>query len=204
MSENLYSMIYDNVMRLLVQHKITPDCLQDEITKQKTNFGEYYPDEVIDTEALLRRILSDFGVFEGNAKILEDNRDHKEWLADERSSITWNFWNRYRKYLEVDEKLPPAVVESIDDTTEEILKRLESPKRKGSWDRRGMVVGNVQSGKTSNYTGLIAKSVDAGYKIVIILAGLNNDLRSQTQKRIDKGFLGRDTRKKESTSSNVC
>lgn len=206
MSENLYSMIYDNVMKLLVQHKITPDGLQDEITRQMTNFGRYYPDEEIDTEALLRKVLSDFGVFEGNAKILEDNRDHKEWLADERSSINWNFWNRYRKYLEVDEKLPPAVVESIDDTTEEILKRLESPKRKGSWDRRGMVVGNVQSGKTSNYTGLIAKAVDAGYKIVIILAGLNNDLRSQTQKRIDKGFLGRDTRKKESynqTSSKI-
>ena len=69
-----------------------------------------------------------------------------------------------------------------------------------------MVVGNVQSGKTSNYTGLISKAVDAGYKIVIILAGLNNDLRSQTQKRIDKGFIGRDTRKKESydqTSSKI-
>lgn len=206
MGENLYSTIYDNVMKLLVQHRITPDGLEDEIAKMKTMFGPYYQDEEIDTEVLLRNILFDYGVFEGNAKILEDNRDHKEWLADERSSITWNFWNRYKKYLEVDEKLPPAVVESIDDTTEEILKRLESPKRKGSWDRRGMVVGNVQSGKTSNYTGLIAKAVDAGYKIVIILAGLNNDLRSQTQKRIDKGFLGRDTRKKESydqTSSKI-
>ena len=59
--------------------------------------------------------------------------------------------------------------------------------RKGNWDRRGMVVGSVQSGKTSNYTGLICKAVDAGYKIIIILAGLNNDLRSQTQRRIDKG-----------------
>lgn len=140
------------------------------------------------------------------AKILEDNRDHEEWLADARSSIEWNFWNRYKKYLEVDEKLPPLVVKNIDETTEEILKRLESPARKGAWDRRGMVVGNVQSGKTSNYTGLISKAVDAGYKIVIVLAGLNNDLRSQTQKRIDKGFLGRDTKKRDSydqTSSKI-
>lgn len=206
LGENLYSTIYDNVMKLLVQHRITPDELESEIKKMAMMFASYYPNEELDQEALLRQVVFDFGVFEGAVKVLEDNRDHKEWLADERATIQWNFWNRYKKYLEVDEKLPPAVVTSIDETTDEVLKRLESPRRTGSWDRRGMVVGNVQSGKTSNYTGLITKAVDAGYKIVIILAGLNNDLRSQTQKRIDKGFIGRDTRKKESydqTSSKI-
>lgn len=206
MGENLFATIYDNVMKLLVQHRITPDGLEAEISKMKMMFGPYYPDDDLDQEELLRQILFDYGVFEGTAKVLEDNRDHREWLADERASIKWNFWSRYKKYLEVEEKLPPAVVTSIDETTEEVLKRLESPRRTGSWDRRGMVVGNVQSGKTSNYTGLISKAVDAGYKIVIVLAGLNNDLRSQTQKRIDKGFIGRDTKKKESydqTSSKI-
>lgn len=206
MGENLGAAIYDNVMKLLVQHRITPDGLEAEISKMQMMFEAYYPDDNLDREELLRQILFDFGVFEGTAKILEDNRDHKEWFADERASIKWNFWSRYRKYLEIDEKLPPAAVTSIDETTEEVLKRLESPRRVGSWDRRGMVVGNVQSGKTSNYTGLISKAVDAGYKIVIVLAGLNNDLRSQTQKRIDKGFIGRDTKKKESydqTSSKI-
>ena len=194
------------MMKLLVQHRITPDELETEIAKMANMFAVYYPNETLDQEALLRQVLFDYGVFEGNAKVLEDNRDHKEWLPEERAAIKWNFWSRYKKYLEVDEKLPPAVVTSIDETTDEVLKRLESPRRTGSWDRRGMVVGNVQSGKTSNYTGLIAKAVDAGYKIVIVLAGLNNDLRSQTQKRIDKGFIGRDTRKKESynqTSSKI-
>ena len=206
LGKSLYSAIYDFVMNLLSQKKLTPDGLESEIQKVATMFAVYYPNEELDQEALLRQILYDYGIFEGTARVLEDNRDHKEWLADERASIKWNFWNRYRKYLEVDEKLPPAVVNSIDETTDEVLKRLESPRREGTWDRRGMVVGNVQSGKTSNYTGLIAKAVDAGYKIVIILAGLNNDLRSQTQKRIDKGFIGRDTRKKESydqTSSKI-
>lgn len=206
MGENLFAVIYDNVMKLLVQNRITPDGLEAEIAKMQIMFGPYYPDDNLDQEELLRQVLYDFGVFEGTAKVLEDNRDHQEWLADERASIKWNFWNRYKKYLEVEEKLPPAVVAGIDETTEEVLKRLESPRRAGSWDRRGMVVGNVQSGKTSNYTGLISKAVDAGYKIVIVLAGLNNDLRSQTQKRIDKGFIGRDTKKKESydqTSSKI-
>lgn len=206
LGESLYSVIYENVMKLLSQNKITPDGVEAQIQNLAMTFAPFYPNDELDQEALLRQILYDYGIFEGTARVLEDNRDHQEWLADERASIKWNFWNRYRKYLEVVEKMPPAVVASIDETTDEVLKRLESPRRKGAWDRRGMVVGNVQSGKTSNYTGLIAKAVDAGYKIVIILAGLNNDLRSQTQKRIDKGFIGRDTRKKESydqTSSKI-
>lgn len=206
MGESLFAAIYDNLLKLLVQHRITADSLEREIARMQMMLGPYYPDDNLDKEELLRQILFDFGIFEGTAKVLEDNRDHREWLADERASIKWSFWNRYKKYLEIAEKLPPAVVDGIDKTTEEVLKRLESPRRDGSWDRRGMVVGNVQSGKTSNYTGLISKAVDAGYKIVIILAGLNNDLRSQTQKRIDKGFIGRDTKKKESydqTSSRI-
>jgi hypothetical protein len=56
-----------------------------------------------------------------------------------------------------------------------------------------LVVGHVQSGKTANYTGLICKAADAGYKIIIVLAGLHNNLRSQTQMRLDEGFLGYET-----------
>src|SRR5262249_47711542 len=67
------------------------------------------------------------------------------------------------------------------------------PVRDGAWDRRGMVVGHVQSGKTSSYTGLICKAVDAGYKVVVVLAGIHNNLRSQTQMRLDEGFLGYET-----------
>ena len=71
---------------------------------------------------------------------------------------------------------------------------LEDPTRDGPWDRRGLVVGHVQSGKTGNYTGLICKAADAGYKIIIVLAGLHNNLRSQTQMRLDEGFLGYETK----------
>ena len=65
--------------------------------------------------------------------------------------------------------------------------------RQDTWDRRGLVAGEVQSGKTANYTGFICKAADAGYKIVIVLAGLHNNLRSQTQMRLDEGFLGYET-----------
>ena len=203
---SLTSQIYEIVMNLLVNKKANVLDVDSLIDKMYAQFKEFYDEDEFDKEALLRQIVFDYGVFDGESKILEDNRDHIEWLANERSEIQWTFWRRYKKYLEVIEKLPPAVVKEIDSTTDEILKRLESPRRSGSWDRRGMVVGNVQSGKTSNYIGLISKAVDAQYKIIIVLAGLNNDLRSQTQRRIDKGFLGRDTRKNDSydqTSSKI-
>ena len=71
MSENLFATIYDNVMKLLVQHRITPDGLEAEISKMKMMFGPYYPDDNLDQEELLRQILFDFGVFEGTAKAAE-------------------------------------------------------------------------------------------------------------------------------------
>jgi len=77
-----------------------------------------------------------------------------------------------------------------------VLKRLENPFRSGAWDRRGLVVGQVQSGKTSNYTGLICKAADAGYRLIVVLAGLHDSLRAQTQGRLDEGFLGFDTQQK--------
>ena len=57
-----------------------------------------------------------------------------------------------------------------------------------------MVVGEVQSGKTSNYIELACKAVDAGYRFVVVLTGSTNSLRAQTQLRFDEGFLGWDTR----------
>ena len=90
--------------------------------------------------------------------------------------------------------VPDRVVRSLDRFTDDILGRLEDPHREGPWDTRGMVVGSVQSGKTSNYTGLICKAADAGYNFIVVLAGLHNSLRSQTQARLDEGFLGLDSR----------
>ena len=72
-----------------------------------------------------------------------------------------------------------------------ILGLLQDPTSDGTWSRRGLVIGHVQSGKTSNYMGVIAKAADAGYKFIIVIAGIHNNLRKQTQQRIDEGFVGR-------------
>src|SRR5205823_2102859 len=86
--------------------------------------------------------------------------------------------------------LSRGAVDAIDDVTEKVLSRLEDPRRDGPWDRRGMIVGQVQSGKTGNFIGLICKAADAGYGIIVVLGGMHDNLRAQTQMRVEEGFLG--------------
>jgi len=147
----------------------------------------------VDKDQLQRDIESLLNVWAPDGTQLVDMKGHEPWLPDTRSKVNWDFWRRYELYLGEDKGIPPAVIARLDSLTDRVLGLLENPKRRGPWDRRGMVVGQVQSGKTANYTGLICKAVDAGYKLIIVLAGVHNSLRSQTQLRLDEGFLGRDT-----------
>jgi len=149
-----------------------------------------------EVESLIRNLQASYTVSVGIAGTLDDNRNHIEWLFDDREKIEWKAWERYRRYLQDIKGFPLPVISRLDEVTDQILMRLESPHRSGAWDRRGMVVGHVQSGKTANYTGLINKAVDAGYKIVVVLTGMDDALRSQTQVRLDEGVVGYDTRKR--------
>ena len=123
--------------------------------------------------------------------------DYKPWLAQRQGHIDWFYWNRYRKHL-LKKSIPPHVVTTLDRLTDKILDHLEDPLKEGAWARKGLVVGHVQSGKTANYTGLVCKAADAGYRVIIVLAGTLNSLRNQTQERIDADFLGWCTKEKKS------
>ena len=123
----------------------------------------------------------------GENATLSSGEDHVAWLDAERKK-GWTYWQRYSEYMEA--RIPWTALDALDVATDEVLSQLEDPTREGAWDRRGLVVGHVQSGNTGNYTGLICKAADAGYKIIIVLAGLHNNLRAQTQIRLDEGFLG--------------
>jgi hypothetical protein len=143
--------------------------------------------EAIETEVLRR-----LSVRIGAASVLDNPTDHEPWLGSlDRSG--WALWPRLRGYLRDRDGLPMSVLSEVDRSTDQVLERLESPARMGRWDRRGLVVGHVQSGKTTHYTALAAKAIDSGYRIVIILAGIHNSLRSQTHERIDRHLIGRDS-----------
>jgi hypothetical protein len=173
----------------------TEDDIRATVEKAVQAVRLFSSDGDVDPEQLVADLLHTFSISADRGTALDDFRDHKPWLPDKRASIAWRFWPRYMTYLERDFEMPPEVVNNLHHLTDMILERLEDPARQAPWDRRGMVVGSVQSGKTANYTGLVCKAIDSGYKLVIILAGIHSNLRSQTQVRIDEGVLGFDTKK---------
>ena len=144
----------------------------------------------LDMAAVTDELIQRFSLWIGRDTKLTDAVGHVRWLDASRKR-DWRYWQRYRLWL--DRKLSDRAVEALDESTDTVLGLLEDPDRAGIWDRRGLVVGHVQSGKTGHYTGLVCKAADAGYKVIIVLAGLHNNLRSQTQMRLDEGFLGYET-----------
>ena len=114
------------------------------------------------------------------------------WLENARSDWEPYYWRRYRQLL-ASHGFSGHVLATMDSVTDRILGLLENPAKVGKWDRRGMVMGHVQSGKTANYTGMVCKAADAGYKVIVIIAGIHNNLRNQTQRRIDEGLVGYDS-----------
>lgn len=168
---------------------ITPAIIADRmdmVLRMNPRWGEGLNREYV-TDELIRR----FSLWIGQDTMLKSDAGHEAWLVASRKR-EWRYWLRHTEWLE--RSLSPTAVEGLDQSTDTVLGLLEDPLRAGTWDRRGLVVGHVQSGKTGHYTGLICKAADAGYKIVIVLAGLHNNLRSQTQMRLDEGFLGYETK----------
>ena len=117
---------------------------------------------------------------------------HTPWLLGRKASINFHYWNRYELLL-AREGRGRMVVNALDGVTDDILDYAGDPEREGSWARRGLVMGDVQSGKTGAYTALICKAADAGYGLVILLTGGLENLRRQTQERLDLGFVGFDS-----------
>ena len=131
-------------------------------------------------------IQMDVGVF-----INDRNTSHKSWLPSRRADLDFFFWNRYKKYLEEIKHWNPRVTATLDKVSDEIVDLLGDPKSSEPFQRRGLVLGDVQSGKTANYTAISNKAADTGYRIIIVLAGMMENLRQQTQSRLDAEFSGR-------------
>lgn len=128
--------------------------------------------------------------------MLGEEAENATWWIDfkEKNAANLKYWNRYSKYLLTQKHWErSAIKKSIDNTTDMLLNAITDPMAKTGKEKRAMVVGYVQSGKTANYIGLINKALDAGYKYIIVLAGMHNNLRSQTQSRIDEEVLGYET-----------
>lgn len=118
-----------------------------------------------------------------------DAAHDEDWIH--KREIGTTYADAYSGYLRGEGWKPTVVNTLLNGDGAKILGLLQDPESEGTWSRRGLVIGHVQSGKTANYMGVIAKAADAGYKFIIVIAGIHNNLRKQTQQRIDEGFVGR-------------
>lgn len=114
-------------------------------------------------------------------------RDNTWWTGVEKQINYKYYWERYKSYIS--SYLPTDVVRAIDTDTDIVMNNIENPSVT-NFSRYGMVVGHVQSGKTGNYSGLVCKAADAGYKFIVVIAGGMNNLRNQTQERLNEAFVG--------------
>ncbi|WP_206602279.1 Z1 domain-containing protein [Chimaeribacter arupi] len=188
-------MIQQNVLQIvqvLLQQQekntITPSVIRQKIDQACVMVPEWQTQ--LDREAVVEELIRRYSIWMAEDTSLCNTEGHQPWFTAELKQ-DWRYWHRYRQWL--DKSLPWNVLDTLDRSTDHVLSLLEQPSREGNWDRRGLVVGHVQSGKTGHYNGLICKAADAGYKIIIVLAGLHNNLRAQTQMRLDEGFLGYET-----------
>lgn len=117
------------------------------------------------------------------------SREFKKWYGRVREEREPFYWKHYAGYL-ADQGWGEDSVAGLDLNTTRIVERLADPERAEAYQAKGLVVGYVQSGKTANFTGVAAKAIDAGYRLVIVLTGTTNLLRAQTQRRIDKELVG--------------
>lgn len=115
---------------------------------------------------------------------------HEPWYPQALQTRESVYWNDYETYLREIKRWPDEAIDALDQSTYEIMERLSDPTRSALKKTKGLVVGHVQSGKTASFTGLAAKAIDAGYRLVIVLTGTIEILRAQTQRRLDMELIG--------------
>lgn len=176
-------MLLGSLIKSRKVQSLTRDIIREQVSAAISLVGalDLNVDELTDQLALR------FDVFVQEAAILVEEDSHDRWV-NQGGDGHHRFWKRCETYLL--STLPEPVVRRIDEDTDRILGLLGNPAVSAPWDRRGLVVGDVQSGKTGNYAALACKAADAGYRIIIVLAGIHESLRMQTQIRMDEAFLG--------------
>lgn len=158
----------------------------DAATFLQRRTGLEYTEEIqMEACRLIHQWLGTVSVMPG---AIIDDGTVSEWV--DTVETDWFYWNRYKKMLLEGKHWSETVVNKMDEETSEILRRLGNPSE-NEFSKKGLVIGHVQAGKTANYTALINKAVDVGYRVIIVIAGTLESLRSQTQKRIEHDMVGR-------------
>lgn len=198
MDANTLNKIYDACINAMsINSKMSKI---EAVTFALSFFGFKAQEEKAAFEILLNQLTVFFDTKQEEAHILDD-QEIIPWLHTVDSDRYYS--DRYYNYLQNEEQLPRQVIDIMKRTNEDILERLGNPNIDKPFRRQGLVVGNVQSGKTANYLSLINLAADYGYKLIILITGIHNNLRSQTQKRVNKGFIGANSEDQKPTGVGI-
>ncbi len=154
---------------------------------------EYTNNDIID---VVKNITCKYQIFTTPGESIVSDYEQDSWYDDRKLEIEPTFWLRYRNYLIDEKNFSPNVVTTLGEETLDgkLMNYIIDPETETSQPllRRGLIIGDVQSGKTSTYIGFMCKAADAGYKVFILLTGTTEPLRKQTQERVEEGFIGID------------
>lgn len=188
MSEQSQNMLFD-LVQVKILHSDGPideDSL-DALINQFRPLVSGITDE--EADIVRKRLQAKFFVNMDKGQLLKE-KNHESWYQNAKKDSKTHFWDRYREYLLNDNGFSPSVVRTLSANAETVVDLLGDSRLPIGFSRKGLVIGDVQSGKTSTYLAIINKAADVQYKVFIILTGTIEKLRQQTQQRVDSGFLG--------------
>lgn len=183
----------------LIQLRGIETTLTDELVGELINqslmiSGASYTEEEI--EAAKRDITWKYQIFTDPGQSILEDYEQELWYDDAKAEITPFFWTRYKDYLIDVKHFSPNIVSTLGEDTldQKLMNYILNPKADYGHPvmTKGLIIGDVQSGKTSTYIGFLCKAADAGYKVFILLTGTIESLRKQTQERVEEGFIGID------------
>lgn len=179
---------------------ITEESIKESIGATKNRFIAFIPEVVLSIEEenyVIKKIKTIYSIYQEEGDVILGNYNHNYgWYQEflESNKAKTYYWDRYKNYLETSKHFPKKIVKVLEQKTLfNLMSYLGNPRDDSAFSIRGLVVGDVQSGKTSNYLGLVTKAADVGYKVIFILTGTIESLRKQTQQRVEEGFIGWDS-----------
>lgn len=178
----------------------TDEVINESLQQTKSRFVKEIPNIILNEEEkqfVINKIKSIYSIYQEEGDVILGDYEHDyDWYKNflESNDCQTYHWDRYKNHLTVAKHFPKEVIKVLEEKTLfSLMSYLGNPKDDSAFSVRGLVVGDVQSGKTSNYLGLVTKAADAGYKVIFILTGTIESLRKQTQQRVEEGFIGWDS-----------
>ena len=178
----------------------------DELETKATGFASLLFEDLIaiEIDEVLQELTLENTVEMALGGSIVDEATFKPWIAQRRGETDTPRWDAYKKLL-ISRDWEANVINTLDTQTDDVVELLGNPAQSdGTWPRRGLLMGEVQSGKTATYLGILNKALDYGYRVIIVIGGHTENLRQQTQTRFDTDLLGIDSETWEDGISNAA